>query len=82
MNMMETPDEKEIMNNPYIMSFTQALGKHSFIDANQKFYKLAPPPIYFTDEFLKKMYEELPVNREDVLLGFEYPENGGLVCTD
>jgi len=33
MNMMETPDEKEIMNNPYIMSFTQALGKHSFIDA-------------------------------------------------
>jgi len=28
------------------------------------------------------MYEDLPVNREDVLLGFEYPENGGLVCTD
>lgn len=33
MNMMETPDEQEILNNPYIMSMTQALGQHSFIES-------------------------------------------------
>ena len=33
MNMMETPDEQEITNNPYIMSMTQALGQHSFIES-------------------------------------------------
>ena len=57
--MMDQPDEDEIANNPNIMSTTQAVGKYSFIDSRQKYYKLAPPPKYFSDEFLRSMFAQL-----------------------
>ena len=65
------------------MSDTIPVGKNSFIDDRQAYNKLAPPPKYFTDEYLLKGFgEELPVDKDDVFLGFEFPKEGGLICTD
>jgi hypothetical protein len=80
--MMEIPDENEILNNPFILSFDRPLGDRSFIDSRQGFNKTAPPPKYFTEEFLMKEFGQLPTKKEDILFGFEYPEVGGLICTD
>ena len=56
---MDQPDENEMANNPYILSTTQPLGKYSFVDSRQKYYKLAPPPKYFSDEYLQTMFAQL-----------------------
>jgi hypothetical protein len=29
-----------------------------------------------------KGFGSLPTEKDDILYGFEYPENGGLICTD
>lgn len=50
MNMMELPDESEITDNPFISSKTVSVGQYSFIDYRQKYVKVAPPPVYFTDD--------------------------------
>lgn len=80
--MMENPDETEVTNNPYIMSTTIPLGKMSFIDSRQGYVHLAPPPKYFTDEFLMSTFGSLPYEKDVLLAGFEVPQDGGLICTD
>lgn len=50
LNMMEVPDEELTMNNPNIMSKTISVGPKSFVDSNQPYNKLAPPPRYYTEE--------------------------------
>lgn len=50
MNMMELPDESEINDNPFIQSKTVSVGEFSFIDYRQKYVKVAPPPVYFTND--------------------------------
>ena len=50
MNMMELPDESEINDNPFIMSTTTSVGQYSFVDYRQKYVKVAPPPVYFTND--------------------------------
>jgi hypothetical protein len=83
MDMMDVPDESEIKNNPYILSHTMSMGKKSFANSKQSYYKLAPPPKYFSNEFLlREFHELLASDKEDLLFGFEYPEQGGLICTD
>ena len=45
--------------------------------------QLAPPPKYFTEDFLMKGFNSsLPTERDDILYGFEVGDNGGLICTD
>lgn len=56
LDIMDQPDEEDIANNPYIMSTTQPMGHYSFVDSRQGYYKLAPPPKYFSDEFLQNMF--------------------------
>ena len=63
LNMMDTPDEKDVKENPYIMSFTVAVGKKSFIDSRQEYVHLAPPPKYFTDQYLMATFGSLPNDR-------------------
>mmetsp|Transcript_1033 Transcript_1033/g.1877 ORF Transcript_1033/g.1877 Transcript_1033/m.1877 type:complete len:83 (+) Transcript_1033:251-499(+) len=75
------PDETEINNNQFIMS-NEVVGKYSFSDKNQKKHKLAPPPLYFTSEFIKQNFGQLPTQKEVILRGLEVPECGGLICTD
>lgn len=71
------------MNNPYILSHKLPVGNNSFIDSRQSYHTHAPPPKYFTNEFLLREYNDLlPVDRELVLVGMEYPVEGGLICTD
>ena len=57
------------------MSLTVPLGKKSFADSRQLYNKLAPPPKYFTDEYLLREFgENLPTEKDDVFTGFEFPE--------
>lgn len=46
---MDVPDETLILNNPFVMSTTLALGKYSFCNSKQAYNKLAPPPKYYSD---------------------------------
>ena len=57
------------------------MGKLSFIDKKMPIQKLAPPPKYFTKEFLLDKFA-LPQDVRDILYGFEFPENGGMICTN
>jgi len=43
---------------------------------------LAPPPKYFSEEFLIENFGSLPCLKADILQGLEPAPNGGLVCTD
>mmetsp|Transcript_15717 Transcript_15717/g.24137 ORF Transcript_15717/g.24137 Transcript_15717/m.24137 type:complete len:311 (+) Transcript_15717:247-1179(+) len=76
------PDENDITNNPWIMSTQVALGKNSFCDKRQSYVKLAPPPKYFSEEFLIKNFSSLPTDVPTILHGLESPAHGGLICTD
>jgi len=59
------------------------MGDMSFVDKRQSYQKLAPPPKYMNKEDLLKYFETLmPTERDQILRGFEYPECGGLICTD
>jgi len=42
---------------------------------------LAPPPRYYTEEEIIEKFK-LPTAKDEILYGFEFPECGGLVCTD
>ena len=63
------------------MSDELSMGPHSFIDSRQKANKLTPPPIYFTKEYIDENFA-LPTAKNDILFGYEVPNNGGLVCTN
>ena len=79
---MDLPDEEITMQNPKIWSKTISVGPNSFADCKQPFNKLAPPPIYYTGEQLLEAFK-LPVDKDEILFGFETPEDaGGLICTD
>ena len=69
------------MSNPNILSKTISVGPKSFIDPRQPYNKLAPPPRYYTDEEIIAKFK-LPTEKDEILYGFEYPECGGLICTD
>ena len=57
------------------------MGPKSFCDSRQEYNKLAPPPIYFSYEFIKEHFS-FPTNKAEILFGYEYPQNGGLICTN
>ena len=81
--MMDVPDMKEIQDNPFILSDKLPVGQKSFIDDRQSYNKLAPPPKYFTDDYLLKSFGlDLPVDKDDVFKGFDFPKEGGLICTN
>ena len=61
------------------MSEVISVGPHSFIDSKQAANKLAPPPKYFDQEYLKVKFP-LPSDKNEILDGFETTSNGGLVC--
>ena len=56
------------------------MGELSFVDKKTPINKLAPPPKYFTDDFIRKEFA-LPTQIQDILKGIEYTKYGGLVCT-
>lgn len=83
LDMMEQPDEQEIHNNPYILSKVQPMGKHSFVDSRQSYYRLAPPPKYLDKDTMDKYIKDVnPVMTEAIMSGFQYSDDGGLVNTD
>ena len=43
----EEPDEKDLVNNPYIMATTDSVGPNSFVDCRQPYHHESPPPRYF-----------------------------------
>jgi len=55
LNMMEAPDENDL-NNPMILSKTEAVGRWSFADDREEFNPIAPPPKYFTSDFILKNF--------------------------
>lgn len=63
------------------MSDQLSMGPLSFIDSRQPANKLAPPPKYFSKEFLEDRFA-LAITKNDILFGYEIPNNGGLVCTN
>ena len=76
----EEPDERELNDNPFIMSTTNAVGPFSFVDFRHKYDHASPPPKYFDEEIL---LAQLPQIRKEIMRGLIEPEPfGGLVCTD
>ena len=63
------------------MSEELSMGPLSFIDSRQPANSLAPPPKYFTVEFLQENFA-LADKQNEILFGYEVPNNGGLVCTN
>ena len=59
-----------------------SVGPNSFVDRRSAINKFGPPPKYFSNEFLTQDFAKLPVAKDDVLFGFDFPECGGLICTD
>ena len=69
---MDEPDQDSLYNNAYVLSFSDPLNKNSFINYLNATYEItAPPPKYFTDEFLKTEYK-FSERKAEILLGFEY----------
>ena len=56
------------------------MGQDSFVDKKMPLQKLAPPPKYFTSEYILDNFA-LPQDMKDILKGFDFPDNGGMVCT-
>lgn len=81
MNMMDAPDESELQNNPYIMSYQIPTGQVSFIDSRQAYNKIAPPPKYFSDEYMRENFN-LPTEKHIILSDFDFPDAGGMICTN
>lgn len=80
---MDRPDEKDLKENPMILSLTQSVGDYSFIDERQQFNSLAPPPKYFTKDFIRQNFElNMPTDKDSVLRNFSKPDQGGLICTN
>lgn len=66
-----------------ILSLTDPVGEYSFIDDRQPYNKLAPPPKYFTPDFIRQNFElNMPTDTEGILSNFSMPEYGGLICTN
>lgn len=63
------------------MSEAYSVGPQSFIDSRQEPKKLAPPPKYFTTEFIEEKFAQ-PVVKKEILYGYDKPAHGGLVCTN
>lgn len=82
LSMMDTPDEDQIRDNPYVLSQTVPLGANSFCDSRQEYYHLAPPPKYFSPELLQADFESLPREKDVILAGFDFDESGALICND
>ena len=78
---MEEPDERDLMANPFILSDSLSMGPLSFIDSRQKANKHTPPPKYFEVDYIKEKFA-LPTEIQEILFGYEFPENGGMVCTN
>ena len=57
------------------------MGPLSFVDSRQQRNSLAPPPKYFTNEFMVENFA-LATEIDKILFGYEVPNNGGLVCTN
>lgn len=80
---MERPGEEDLKENPRILSLSQPVGECSFIDERQDFDPLAPPPKYFSPDYIRENFElNLPTDCGDILQNFTIPENGGLICTN
>lgn len=75
----EDPDEKELLNNPYILSDKVAVGPNSFVDFRQQYIRICPPPKYFDDAIL---LEKLPTSKSEIMKGLKLQNFGGLVCID
>lgn len=56
-NQMDRPDEKDLQENPMILSLKDPVGEYSFIDDRQQFNPLAPPPKYFTADYIRQNFE-------------------------
>ena len=76
---VEEVTEDELVNNPYILPGSLAVGPNSFADSRQEARKLCPPPKYFTDEILKT---PLPTEKEKILDGFKEKTFGTFVFTN
>ena len=82
-NAMDRPDEKDLSENPRIWSLSQPVNEYSFIDERQAFNPLAPPPKYFTPDFIRQGFElSMPTDAASILNNFTQPEQGGLICTN
>ncbi len=55
---MEAPDAESIKKNQQILSTTDSVGPLSFCDSRQEYNDLAPPPKYFSDEALGKIFKQ------------------------
>ena len=53
---MEVPDAESIKKNQNILSVSDSVGPLSFCDSRQDYNDLAPPPKYFSDEALAKIF--------------------------
>lgn len=82
LSMMDTPDEDQIRDNPYVLSQTVPLGVYSFCDSRQEYYPLAPPPKYFTPELLQADFAALATEKDVILSGFDFDESGAMICND
>jgi len=80
MENMELPSETDFEENPYILSHTMSIGEVSFVDKKMPLQKLAPPPKYFTSDYILENFA-LPSDVKTILRGMEFPDNGGMVCT-
>lgn len=59
------------------------MGDMSFVDKRQSYQKLAPPPKYLNKEdLLRYMAIIMPTEKLEILKGFDFPDCGGLICTD
>jgi len=56
------------------------MGELSFVDKKMPVQKLAPPPKYFTNEYILENFA-LSSDVKEILKGMEFPENGGMICT-
>lgn len=75
----EDPDEKELLNNPYIFSDRLPVGPNSFVDFRQQYIRICPPPKYLDEAIL---LEKLPTSKAEIMKGLKIQSFGGLVCND
>lgn len=78
---VEQPDQSELQENPFIMTEAISVGPKSFVDSKQQSNKVAPPPKYFSNEFIEEKFAQPIINKE-ILFGYDKPAHGGLVCTN
>lgn len=54
-------------------------GPYSFADPKDPVDPTCPPPLYFNDE---RILQKQPVNKDDMMAGFEVNKDGSLKVTD